>query len=308
MSLEWTRHQDILIDWPSIVTWLWLWHWLDFGLDHPIPEGYIYRDLFLQVGGGLEYIHRSPVSRKRRRKGNPVPESMGDPVPGWYKYENLALQIEGVSDETVKYGYGFWATRTIEWLHCKLQTRPVVREGAPQKQDHKFQTATFWQEVISGRKSHKGAQYQDILTVNCKVTSTLNVNGSTILHATHLSKIFLKRYSPFKRFLHHTTLHVLTDMVNIRCYNCHVMETAVLLLLWHQVFCLQSHLYISVSHSDEMLVMLLITNTRLYLWFHKRQRILCLVACGVHSMALNIRRSKLFTMLSSSGLWQRINV
>jgi hypothetical protein len=39
-NAEWTRHQDLLIDWPSVVTWL--WHWLDFGLDHPIPEGYIY--------------------------------------------------------------------------------------------------------------------------------------------------------------------------------------------------------------------------------------------------------------------------
>jgi hypothetical protein len=82
----------------------------------------------------------------------------------------------GASEETVKHGYGFWATRTIEWLHCKLQTRPLVREGALQKQNRKFQTATFWQEAISGRKSHKGARYQGILTdwptVGCKVTST----------------------------------------------------------------------------------------------------------------------------------------
>jgi hypothetical protein len=38
----------------------------------------------------------------------------GHPVPGGYKYGNLALQIGGVSDETVKYGYGFCATQTIE--------------------------------------------------------------------------------------------------------------------------------------------------------------------------------------------------
>jgi hypothetical protein len=56
------------------------------------------------------------------------------------------------------------ATRTIEWLRCKLQTRPLVREGVPQKQDHTIQTATFRQEVTSGRKSHKGARYRDILT------------------------------------------------------------------------------------------------------------------------------------------------
>jgi hypothetical protein len=32
---------------------------------------------------------------------------LGHPVPGGYKYGNLALQVEGVSDETVKYGFGF---------------------------------------------------------------------------------------------------------------------------------------------------------------------------------------------------------
>jgi hypothetical protein len=69
----------------------------------------------------------------------------------------------GVSDETVNYGYGFCVTRTIERLHCKLQIRPLVWEGASQKQDRKFQTVKFWQEVISGRKSHKSARYQYIL-------------------------------------------------------------------------------------------------------------------------------------------------
>jgi hypothetical protein len=47
-----------------------------------------------------------------------------------------------------------------------------VGRPAPQIQDRKFQTATFRQEIISGRKSHKGARYQDILTVSRKVTST----------------------------------------------------------------------------------------------------------------------------------------
>jgi hypothetical protein len=69
---------------------------------------------------------------------------------------NLVFQIGGVSDETVKYGYGFRTTRTIEWLQCKLQTRPLDREGPPQKQDCIFQTATFRQEVISGYKSQSG--------------------------------------------------------------------------------------------------------------------------------------------------------
>jgi hypothetical protein len=32
---------------------------------------------------------------------------LGHPVPGGYKYGNLALQVGGVSDETVKFGFGF---------------------------------------------------------------------------------------------------------------------------------------------------------------------------------------------------------
>jgi hypothetical protein len=58
-----------------------------------------------------------------------------------------------------------------------LFLRPSVREGAPKKQDRKFQTITFRQEVMPGHKCHKGVRYQDILTdwltVSRKVTSTL---------------------------------------------------------------------------------------------------------------------------------------
>jgi hypothetical protein len=44
----------------------WSQRYFDFGLDHPTHEGYIYEDLALQVGGWLEYLHRSLASRKRR--------------------------------------------------------------------------------------------------------------------------------------------------------------------------------------------------------------------------------------------------
>jgi hypothetical protein len=41
-------------------------------------------------------------------KGTQCPGvELGHPVPGGYKYGNLDLQVGGVSDETVKYGYGF---------------------------------------------------------------------------------------------------------------------------------------------------------------------------------------------------------
>jgi hypothetical protein len=41
---------------------------------------------------------------------------MGHPVPGRYKYGDLALQVGGVSDETVKYGREFCGTLIQEWL------------------------------------------------------------------------------------------------------------------------------------------------------------------------------------------------
>jgi hypothetical protein len=102
--------------------------------------------------------------------------------------------------------------QTIQSLHCKLQTRPLVREGAPQKQDRKFHIATIRQEVISGHKSHKGAWYQDILTgwltVSHKLTSfsfshrirppecLLTLNGWNIPFVNsskYLSVIFYKK-------------------------------------------------------------------------------------------------------------------
>jgi hypothetical protein len=38
----------------------------------------------------------------------------------------------------------------------KWQTQPLVREGAPHRQDSNFQKTTFGQKVISGRKSQSG--------------------------------------------------------------------------------------------------------------------------------------------------------
>jgi hypothetical protein len=34
-------------------------------------------------GGGLEYLHRCPASRKRRQKGNPVPGDITGPPCSW---------------------------------------------------------------------------------------------------------------------------------------------------------------------------------------------------------------------------------
>jgi hypothetical protein len=64
-------------------------------------RGYITRviEVVTPRGGGFEYLHRSAASRKRRRKGNPVPGY------NWvalflvaYKYGDLAVQVGGVSN------------------------------------------------------------------------------------------------------------------------------------------------------------------------------------------------------------------
>jgi hypothetical protein len=34
-------------------------------------------------GGGVEHLHRSPASRRRRRKGNPVPGDITRPPYSW---------------------------------------------------------------------------------------------------------------------------------------------------------------------------------------------------------------------------------
>jgi hypothetical protein len=73
------------------------------------------------------------------------------PVPGDYQYGNLALQVEGVSDEKVKYGYGFCAIGPSR--DYTANCRPVLSsERAP----HRNKTASFGQEVISGHKSQSG--------------------------------------------------------------------------------------------------------------------------------------------------------
>jgi hypothetical protein len=52
----------------------------------------------------------------------------------------------------------------IDTITLQIGDPSCHQRGRPTEQDRKFQTATFRQEVISGRKSHKGARYQDILT------------------------------------------------------------------------------------------------------------------------------------------------
>jgi hypothetical protein len=50
-----------------------------------------------------------------------------------FKYGELFPKFRGVLKEMLKYGYGSCTTQKIEWLHYKVVTRPLVREGALQE-------------------------------------------------------------------------------------------------------------------------------------------------------------------------------
>jgi hypothetical protein len=46
--------------------------------------------------------------------------------------------------------------KLLQTENDKWQTRPLVREGAPQRQDSNFQKTTLEKKVISGHKSKNG--------------------------------------------------------------------------------------------------------------------------------------------------------
>jgi hypothetical protein len=136
-------HQDGLADWLSVVMWLWL------------VDG-------VPCGGGIEYLHRSPVSHKRWQKGNPVPGVyLGHPVPGGYKYGDLALQVGGVSRiGIILYGlesYGTQARAGLRW-QGPAATVLLSERALQNKKPAKFQG-----ERKFSRGSQKGALHQDRL-------------------------------------------------------------------------------------------------------------------------------------------------
>jgi hypothetical protein len=97
------RHQDLLTDWLTVsrnVTLTWLW------LDS--------RDL--SCGGGVDYLCRSPASRRRRQKEK-----------SRMRGSKIWLRVPRDSDPRTTA-----LARTSS--NCKRKTRPLVRDSAPQKQ------------------------------------------------------------------------------------------------------------------------------------------------------------------------------
>jgi hypothetical protein len=81
----------------------------------------------------VEYLHRSPASGKRRRKGNPVPGGITGPPCSW----GISIQGPGppcwgsLESETVKCGHESRGTLTWQWLRWRgpaaiVKKRPIL--------------------------------------------------------------------------------------------------------------------------------------------------------------------------------------
>jgi hypothetical protein len=131
----------------------------------PSKDEGIYRQTYRHT---LTELHRSPASRRRRRKWNPVPGaitgtpgSLGDINKGTWP-----SRLGRHEFETVKYGHEYRGTRTREWLRWRgptaiVNNRPVI---SSERASYINKLATLWQKSESGPgPPDGGARYQDTL-------------------------------------------------------------------------------------------------------------------------------------------------
>jgi hypothetical protein len=113
-------------------------------------------------GGGIEYLHRDPASRRRWRKGKSQiwDSKIWSRVPRDSDPRNTALaRASGI---------------------YKIQTSPLVREDAPQKQDRNCQTViNIWGSTPI---------LTDWLTVSRNVTLTLTWENWVEFRSWHLAR------------------------------------------------------------------------------------------------------------------------
>jgi hypothetical protein len=80
----------------------------------------------------------------------------------------MALQVGAVSGVTVIYGYDACTTLTSKWLHSKVDTHPVIREGALHEQGRKLlylKEIKIWSSVPKGaRQQNEIADWQYVAT------------------------------------------------------------------------------------------------------------------------------------------------
>jgi hypothetical protein len=132
--------QDRLADRPSIVTWLWL-----------------------SVGSpGVEYLHRSPASRRRRRRGKSRiwDSKIRSRVPRHWDPKMTALAKAS--------------------SNCKRQIRPLVRDGTPHQETRNCMTEIkIWSWAPDGCLTPRETGR---LTVGRNTSLTLTWVGSQLVH------------------------------------------------------------------------------------------------------------------------------
>jgi hypothetical protein len=89
-------------------------------------------------------------------------------VRGVHKYCDLALQVGGVSNETLIYSYGF--SRPMNSVHCKIQTCLLIREDTIHGKENKCQTT---ENLTSGHGPQNAARHKKTgrLTVGRKLNN-----------------------------------------------------------------------------------------------------------------------------------------
>jgi hypothetical protein len=137
----------------------------------------------IPAGGGVEYLHLSPTSRKWRRKGNPVPGGTTGPPCSWGIYIRGPGRPgwDSLEFETVKYGHESRGSRTWEWLRWRVPAaipyyRFILPSGRMLQEDYESKYSVgkkeYWSWVSRGLSPRRTVWRW---TASRKVTLTLTL-------------------------------------------------------------------------------------------------------------------------------------
>jgi hypothetical protein len=150
--------QESLADWPSVLTWSWLWLRVE--------------ESRICCGGVFEYLHSSPLSRRRPRK--------------W----KSGIWGSKIYSRVPRDSYTRMTALARASSKCKRQTRPLVRDSVPQQQTcNSLKVIKIWSSVSNGRLTSRqtgrlpvGRNITLILTLALTLTLTLTLRGESLFN------------------------------------------------------------------------------------------------------------------------------